>query len=186
MINPFSATLIIALFFNSMMSCAQETQDSNNDLGKFETLVSKKGTMLKFQDTNLSPIRLAFSGAAQTKIRKVIVGSQSTFFFLIEQKGQYRTEFGAIAYDDLLDLAKAIDVLESELPGDVAANPDYLENKYITDDGFRLGYLIQKNKATWYLALDGKGSDNIIFVSASSNIREALLEAKAKIETLKN
>ena len=186
MTNPFSVISIIVLLFCSMMCRAQEVKDSNNDLDKFEILVSKKGTMFKFQDTNLSPIRLAFAGAAQTKIRKVIVEHQSSFFFLIEQKGQYRTEVGSIAYDDLIDLTKALDVLESELPADVAADPDYLENRYITEDGFRLGYLIQKTKATWYLMLDDKGSDNAIFVSAPSTIRAALLEAKAKIEELKN
>lgn len=34
--------------------------------------------------------------------------------------------------------------LKAEVEKDIAANPDYLENKFVTVDGFQVGYYVSK------------------------------------------
>ena len=77
--------------------------------------------------------------------------------------------------------------LQSEEPKDVASNPDYLENKFITVDGFEVGYFVDKGKSTWYLKLEKYGNDNntLFIKDGSSNIETAFNDAKTKIEELK-
>ena len=67
------------------------------------------------------------------------------------KNGQYSTNTASIEYSDLLEVIKALKTLQSEEPKDVASNPDYLENKFITVDGFEVGYFVDKGKSTWYL-----------------------------------
>ena len=62
------------------------------------------------------------------------------------KSGQYSTNTASIEYSDLLEVIKALKTLQSEEPKDVASNPDYLENKFITVDGFQVGYFVDKVK----------------------------------------
>lgn len=182
----FGKHFLIAAICLPLQLWAQRQNEaaSENNLDKIDVFASKKGTMIKFRDTKLSPIKLAYSGVAETRIRKFSSGGSSAYFYQIESKGQYRSEVGSIAFEDLLELIKALDALQTELPNDLAQEPDYLENKYITDDGLRLGYLVARGKATWYIALDDRGSDNTIFINDPALLRSAFAEAKSKIEEM--
>jgi uncharacterized protein with ParB-like and HNH nuclease domain len=103
------------------------------------------------------------------------------------KSGQYSTNTASIEYSDLLEVIKALKTLQSEEPKDVASNPDYLENKFITVDGFEVGYYVDKGKSTWYLKLEKYGNDNntLFIKDGSSNIETAFNDAKTKIEELK-
>lgn len=68
---------------------------------------------------------------------------------------------------------------------DISANPDYMENKFVTVDGFQIGYYVTSGKANWYLKLEKYGSDNTLFVDGGENIETALTDAKNKIDELK-
>lgn len=39
--------------------------------------------------------------------------------------------------------------LVAEADTDCSANPDYLENRFVTNDGFEIGYYVSKGKANW-------------------------------------
>ena len=76
-------------------------------------------------------------------------------------------------------------VFKSDVANDKIINPDYLENKFITDDGLSLGYYVSAKKIGWYLVLDKYGSDNTIFIKDPSLLKTAFNTAKQKIEELK-
>jgi len=103
------------------------------------------------------------------------------------KSGQYSTNTASIEYSDLLEVIKALKTLQFEEPKDIASNPDYLENKFITVDGFEIGYFVDKGKSTWYLKLKKYGNDNntLFIKDGSSNIETAFNDAKTKIEELK-
>lgn len=39
--------------------------------------------------------------------------------------------------------------LVAEADTDCSANPDYLENRFVTNDVFEIGYYVSKGKANW-------------------------------------
>ena len=89
-----------------------------------------------------------------------------------------------VEYSDLVEINKALAVLSTEVDTDVVANPDYLENKFKTVDGFEVGYYVSKGNAHWFLKLDSY-SRSTVFVKDKSLIIDAFLNAQAKIEELK-
>jgi hypothetical protein len=164
---------------------AQDAKDVNEESSKMDAFASKTGTIIKFIDYALPDLKLTY-GIAETKIRKFVSGLEIEYFYQISNEGKYNTKTASIAYEDLLEVIKAIEPLKNESVSDLASKPDYIENKFVTDDGFKLGYYISKGKLTWYLVLERSGSGNTIFVNDLSVIETAFNSAKQKIEELKN
>ena len=149
-----------------------------------EAFASKTGVITKFTDTNLSNLRASYT-VAKTKVRKVNSGNTEIYFYQIEKSGEYGSSKASIEYSDLLEGIKALNSLKAEVDTDIASNPDYMENKFITEDGFQLGYYISKGKATWYIRLEKYGSDKTLFIKDLSEIEANFNEAKNKIEDYK-
>lgn len=80
---------------------------------------------------------------------------------------------------------KALSILKESVNSDVSSNPDYLENKFITVDGFQVGYYVSKGKAKWYAVLEKYGSDNTIYFDDVNMFENICIEAKTKIEDLR-
>ena len=74
--------------------------------------------------------------------------------------------------------------LKDQSTADIDASSDYLENKFVTEDGFKIGYYVSKSKLTWYMVLEKYGSNNTIFIKSAGSIDEALKEAKIKMNSL--
>lgn len=151
---------------------------------KMEAFSSKAGTIIKFIDTKLPDLKLTYNGYAETRIRKIIKDQEAQFFYQIEAKGSDKSGTASIAYDDLLEVIKAIKTLKDEVGADIQLSPDYLENRFKTSDDFELGYYVDKGKASWYLKLEKYGS-NTLFIKDSESIEPAFVGAKNKIEELK-
>ncbi|WP_285226859.1 hypothetical protein [Flavobacterium tructae] len=145
---------------------------------------SKTGIITKYIDTKLPSLKTSY-GTAESKIRKVISGSISAYFYQISKQGKYGESTASIEFTDLIELVKALKVLQPEMEKDIALNPDYLENKFITTDGFEVGYYVSSGKANWYIKLEKHGSDNTLFLSNGNLIEIAFNEAKSKIDELK-
>lgn len=155
-----------------------------NKKTKMELFTSKTGAILKFIDFNLPKLNTIYS-SLETHIRKVESGTDLAYFYQIGKKGAYSTTTASIEYSDLLEIIKAFAVLKIEENKDIALNPDYLENKFVTVDGFQVGYYISKGKSTWFIKLERYGSDNTVFVDDVNVLETAFIEAKNKIEELK-
>ncbi len=145
-------TVLIVLLYASCFS-----QDVKNDdektRTKMEQFVSQSGVIIKFADINLSKLK-AGNTVAETRIRKLNSGDNVKYFYQIEKPGQYGKSTASVEYSDLLEVIKAFNSLKLEVENDVNSNPDYLENKFITEDGFQLGYYVSKGKANWYIKLE--------------------------------
>jgi len=170
------------------MSVATYGQDvkkeAENIKTKMDVFASKTGSITKFVDTKLPNLKATY-GSAQTRIRKITNGTTSAFFYQIEKEGKYSSNTASIEYSDLTEILKALKVLKTDVANDVSANPDYMENKFVTVDGFQVGYFISGGKASWYIKLEKYGSDNTLFIDNGDTIETAFTDAKNKIDELK-
>jgi hypothetical protein len=151
---------------------------------KMDVFASKTGSITKFIDSKLPNLKATY-GSAETRIRKVTNGTTSAFFYQIEKEGKYSNSTASIEYSDLTEVLKALKALKTEVANDISANPDYMENKFVTVDGFQVGYFISGGKASWYIKLEKYGSDNTLFIDNGDTIETAFTEAKNKIDELK-
>lgn len=178
--------LLLSTFLLTVISFSQDVKkNAQKAETKMDAFASKTGIIVKFIDTNLPNLKLAYGSVAETRIRKIISGPEAKYFYQIESQGKYSSNTASIEYADLLEVIKAIKSLKTDVDKDISLNPDYLENKFTTTDGFQVGYYINKGKASWYLMLEKYGSDNTVFVKDGNDIETAFNEAKNKIEELK-
>ena len=177
-------TLTILTLFMTVYSFSQDRDhESEPAKTKMETFASKTGVLTKFTDNNLSNLKTSYT-VAETRIRKINRGSDAKYFYQIEKLDKYGTTTASIEYADLLEIIKAFNTLKSEIENDISTKPDYLENKFTTEDGFQLGYFVSRGKATWYIKLEEDGYDKTLFVTDLERIESNFIEAKNKIEEL--
>lgn len=173
-------SLILIILFCSFLIA----EDAKKSATKMNQFVSKTGSIIKFVDTNLPSLKLSY-GFAEAKVRKVQSGGEIRYFLQISKEGKYDTKTASIAYEDLLEVIKALNTLKLESTNDFASNPDYLENKFITEDGFQVGYYVSGQNLNWYLVLERYGSGNTVFPKNVESIETLLDSAKQKIIELK-
>ena len=174
--------LLIAMLI-PMASFAQKAEDAKK-LTKFEEFTSKTGSIVKFVDVNLPRLSLSY-GSLETGIRTLKSGTNAYFYRL--EKAETSSSVAKIAmieYSDLVEINKALVKLSSEVESDIAANPDYLENKFRTVDGFEVGYYVSKGEANWFMKLE-RYSSSTVFIKHQSFVIDAFNNAQAKIEELK-
>ena len=177
--------LISTLTIMSVATYGQDVKkEAENLKTKMDVFASKTGSITKFVDTKLPNLKATY-GSAQTRIRKITNGTTSAFFYQIEKEGKYSSNTASIEYSDLTEILKALKVLKTDVANDVSANPDYMENKFVTVDGFQVGYFISGGKASWYIKLEKYGSENTLFIDNGDTIETAFTDAKNKIDELK-
>jgi hypothetical protein len=176
--------LAVILSFSITSAICQDVKKETETLQtKMDRFTSKTGAFSKLVDTKLPDLISNYS-SAQTRIRKVVSGAQSIYFYQIEESGEYSNSTASIEYSDLLEVIKALNVLKVEGDKDATVNPDYLENKFTTVDGFQIGYYVSKSKIQWYIKLEKYGSKNTIFVKDFASVETAFSDAKVKIQEL--
>lgn len=153
-------------------------------LTKFEEFSSKTGSIIKFFDYSLPKLSLNWGGL-ETGIR-VMKANPNFYFYRIEEAETSRSvaHIAMIEYSDLVEINKALVKLISEVESDIATNPDYLENKFRTTDGFEVGYYISKGSAHWFLKLE-RYTSSTVFIKNQEVLVEAFTNAQKKIEELK-
>ncbi len=181
--------LIACLLLSTLPTFATLAQESKKEpeaaKTKMDVFISKTGAITKFIDYNLGNLKTSY-GKPETRIRKISSGGVAfTYFYQIVKDGQYSKAIASIEYSDLLEVIKALKTLKTDVEKDIILKPDYLENKFVTVDGFQVGYYISKGKSTWYLKLERYGSDNTLYFDDVSSIETAFNDAKAKIEEMK-
>lgn len=176
--------LLVLLVLMPLVSFAQN--DAAKKLTKFEQLSSKTGKISKFVDVNLPNIPLSFLGTLETSVRTLMGEQVNAYFYRLEEPETSRSNahIAMIEYSDLVEINKALAKLCTEVNTDCAANPDYLENKFITNDGFEIGYYVSKGKASWYIKLE-RYSNSSVFIKNAETLTENFSNAQKKIEELK-
>lgn len=160
--------------------------DAAKKLTKFEQITSKTGRISKFVDVNMPSIPQSFMGSLSTSIRTVMGEQSNSYFYRIEESETSRStsHIAMIEYSDLVEINKALAKLVAEVDADCSANPDYLENRFVTNDGFQIGYYVSKGKANWYMNLE-RYSNSTVFIKNAESLTTNLLAAQKKIEELK-
>lgn len=169
-------TILIVVLANNL--ALGQTKES-----KMLDFVSRKGVIIKFEDFNLPKLKSTY-GNCESKIRKIVSGDQVKYFLQLSKKGKYSSSTASIAYEDIIELEKALVALQAQAALDISTNADYLENKFISDDEFEIGYYIDKNKITWYMKLKD-GNEGTVFLKSNEVIANALKGGKEKIALLK-
>lgn len=172
-----------------MVSFSQE-EDEQRPQTKFEEFVSKTGSIVKFIDIETEPIhRVVGEGTTiETSVRTVIRGNEKSYFFRLEIPETTTTisRIEMIEYSDLVEINKALDVLINEVSNDEQLGPDYLENRFISEDGFRIGYYVKhsfktkKAESTWFMTINHKN----VRIRNSESAIATFRTAQAKIEEL--
>lgn len=176
------ALCFVVFFFCSFSIHAQKAVIQNTE---FEQFTSRTGITVKFIDYNLPDINTKFV-KAEARIRETIVGNDAKYFYQIINGGKNNTRTASIAQDDLLEIIKALQKLKEESFNDITLKPDYLENKFVTDDGFGLGYYVSEEKLAWFVTLQKiETENNSLFFNDVGELERALKEAMDKIELLK-
>lgn len=176
---------MVFMFGIARMANAQDAKKENETQTKMEIFSSKTGVITKFKDFNLAKLPAMYA-SAETRIRVLTSGNNNVYFYQIEKEGKYNSTTASIEYSDLLEVIKALKTLKAEETADVQSNPDYLENKFTTSDGFQVGYYVSNGKSTWYVRLEKYGSDNTLFFNSVDNIEQSMENASNKINELKN
>jgi len=178
----------IFVFFYLLKIASPIAQDVKKDVEKLKTKMdlytSKTGSITKFIDTKLPNLKGTY-GSAETRIRKVISGNSTVYFYQIVKSGKYGNNIASIEYNDLLEVIKALQQLRTELSKDADSKPDYLENKFTTVDGFELGYYVSGDSSSWFVKLEKYDSDSSLFIESGGYIESAFLGAMKKIDELK-
>ncbi|WP_298499810.1 hypothetical protein [uncultured Algibacter sp.] len=176
---------IVALLITALSFSQEPKKEAIKKETKMERFASRTGVITKFTDVNLSDLKSSYT-VAETRIRILNSGDEISYFYQIEKPGKYGKSTASIEYSDLLEVIKAFNSLKAEVDNDVTLNPDYLENKFITEDGFKLGYYVKKGKATWYIKLEKYSSDSTLYINDLDKIESNFNEAVNKIEELKS
>jgi len=182
--NPLLIAAMSATFFTISASAQEVKKENKNPETKMDAFASRTGSLLKFEDFKLPRLKGSYGEFVRTRIRKIIIGDEVQYFYQIGKEGQYQTSIASIEYSDLLEVIKALTFLKNTIDKDLARNPEYLENRFTTLDGFVIGYYISEGKSKWYLRLEKNGSDTSISTSDVSMLETAFIEAKNKIEKL--
>lgn len=158
--------------------------DTIKNKSKLDLFTSKRGSIIKFIDYNLSLVKSKYT-VPEIRIRKYMVNNEIGYFYQIVRKGNYTSKTASVEYADLLEALKALEVLKSQEKEDLKSGGDYLENTFVTVDGFEIGYYVVDGASTWVITLDKYGSDNTLYFDNVSMIENTFLEGKNKIEELK-
>ncbi|HKZ36174.1 MAG TPA: hypothetical protein VJ184_00885 [Chryseolinea sp.] len=182
-----STKFICLMFLSINVALAQSNQkETQTTETKMDAFASRTGVITKFIDYKLPSLKLFLGEPAQTRIRKVMSGLETRYFYVVEKQSKTSTSTGSIEYNDLLQVTKVLATLKGEALNDLSSKRDYVENKYVTDDGFQFGYYITGGKSKWYIKLEQNGTDNTLFINDVQTIENSFNEAKYKIEAIKS
>ncbi len=99
--------ITIFVFFYLLKIASPIAQDIKKDVEKLKTKMdlytSKTGSITKFIDTKLPNLKGTY-GSAETRIRKVISGNLTIYFYQIVKSGKYGNSTASIEYNDLCEL----------------------------------------------------------------------------------
>lgn len=170
--------LTMSLFPLFMMA----QNEVNKKTTKYEQFESKTGSITKYVEKSLNNCQL--DGYLIKAKMRTVYGESNNVYFLILEKGKTLTtepSSAYIEYSDLVEINKALAKLLNEVNDDCELKPEYLQNLFTSEDGFKIGYYIEKSKATWRVRLEYDAS--YFTVKKIKEFAEYLVYAQKEIET---
>lgn len=167
----------------------------------------EKEGIYKFIDYPISPITVetynnrVFSHM-DTFVRAVLMKDEEQYYYVlrvVSNDAQHLVEFTfvtMISYENLVKINKALKILLSEEEKDWKSGEAFVENKYVTDNGFKIGYIVENGRLEWFVESEYYGTINGLtlrdrvdegkaFIINNGTILETTFgKAQAKIESL--
>ena len=150
---------------------------------KMDKIRSKKGVTIKVIDYELPDVKSQFS-PVKLKVRVFEAGDERQLFYEVYNADIDNMYVAWIAEEDLSDLINALQGLKQSAIKDAQSNPDYLENRFVTEDGFSVGYYISEGQPSWYFSFGEIGSGSDVFFDDVATIENLLKQAKDKMDSL--
>ena len=157
--------------------------DEQSYLTKLETLISAKGKLVRTVSHDLEAAH-SETNVLSTQVMVVDTGDSIDYFLLLAKEREDDEVVAAIAEADIKALAKAITYLKEASLVDVYLNADHVQNIFVTDDNFTIGYFVLDSSLTWFIALD-EYSDELEYFDDVSVIENLLTSAQDKISEIK-
>ena len=169
----------IAFIYACLVS--QSFSQDEKSLSKMEQFVSNAGQIIKFENYDLPDLKGSYS-ILKTKVRRVNAGGETKYYFIMVKEDKYGNKAAHTAEEDLIEIAKALDqlIIHSE---NEESDSDYLENKFTSEDGFKIGYYKDKS-LKWFVTLEKYGSSSI-YLKGYADLKAIIGMAQKKIQELK-
>ena len=197
MINKKYATNIIFLtiiaVFGLTISYSQETLNTG-ELKEFEKqtvtdydkFTGRVGISFRFEEIEIGEIR-SMTGGARFSIRIIEDESnQQRYYLRITMTTTRGNEHASISYPDLIEINKALESIQSQSLRDSSISDRYIENKFISNDGFIVGYLVDKGKLSWFVQADKYAGSYFLTNKKMPEFWQHINEGISKIESLKS
>ena len=174
--------IMLAIVVFPMFGMAQNEVMKKNT--KYEDFISQSGHITKYVDKKMEKCSYNINESFKVKLRMFYGENANIYYLNIEKGGSLGTSPSSafILYSDLVEINKAFARLMSEVDEDRELKPEYLQNVYTSDDGFQVGYYVEKSKVKWIIRLE-YGSYDIEF-RKPEEIANYLIEAQKKIESI--
>ena len=150
--------LLIVVVFHALNICAQ-TSESSDEKSKYELFTSAYGAQIKFRDYKVDGIKSGWVGFGLASTVRIVWSDAGTGYFAkLEVTNSTQSPTAFVEEGDLVNIIAAVQKMQTEIDADLAENPDYFENKYVTPDGFTIGYWIdssnKKSPLQWFYRLE--------------------------------
>lgn len=180
--------LCFMLFLLAFALNLNAQNDSIIRVTKYIALESQKGVLIKFMDKKRERIVYNIpSSGLKNLIRTCYIEGKKTYFLVLDPPLGKSMPSASIEYSDLVEINKAIDRLFKEVDSDCAIESDYLENTYISEDGFKIGYYVEKDKPTWVCIYDNlRIIKNSFEIKKPYEFAKGLKDAQHEIEKMRN
>lgn len=175
--------IILILAILLPMFANGQTNDAEQNLSKSEVCSSKTGIMSRCVDTYLADISTKNAKPLKTCIRTLKLGDNTSYLYVIK-KANISSNV-VIRDSDVVAINKALDKFIREVDADCVIETDYIENKYITENGFEIGYFVSDGKATWYMKLE-RENKKLVEIKDPIELSQTFHVAQKTIERLKN
>ena len=172
------------LFGLSNFTYSQDKGKVNESKTKMDAITSKTCSLIKSISYEMPVLPTKYEiDKVNNRVMVITTGGVESFFYQMEDPDERFGATASIEYSDLLKIINAIEMMKSEVVNDVQTNSDRINNMFMTDDGFAIGYDIKKGKTTWFIFLSRRSE---VFFDSIDNVEQSMKNAKNKIEELKN
>jgi len=184
----------LILFLLPLVLLSQE-----KSLSKMDKFLEGSGKIYRLENYPISALMSAQNETIKAVLRKVSNGLESQYFLILshETGGKYsKTKSASIAEEDLRGIVRAIPSLKAQAQKEEGYTYS-VENKYISDGGFKLGYIAQKEEKwvepnyvegdpflVWFITLEKYGESGFFFLD-ELQFEATFKEAQSKIKELK-
>lgn len=170
--------LVFVLMFLGLLIIGLAAEEKQ--LTEVEQFLSRTGKIIRFNEYSLG--RLCMD--TNVSVRKIESEGEVLYACIItKNNGDYGDATAFILEEDLNEILSVLEILKKQSIED-EGKKQYIENKFITNDGFRIGYYTTKGKIQWFMKLERFASRSSIWPKLDK-IESLLKQAKEKIAEIK-